>query len=205
MILEYLLLLVFSILMVLIGCGLTIAGIIKNNQKLWIISLCGVVVFSLLATYSFYSTIKTAVDCTDTECVTEEVEYKTSTSPLSEDIVERMAEKSGKIVGKGIKAFASGIDESTGKTLIFKDESIEKSGISIGRAEQMSNSVGLFLEFANDFEGKLCLSAYDSEGVKQNISELEINAKTGSAKIYTFPFEYFNPDLTGYCILSKQK
>ena len=126
---------------------------------------------------------------------------------LDDEAIAKLANKGAKIVGKGVKAVATGLDETTGKTTVFADESVEKIGVTIGRAEQIRDSTkysfGLFLEFKNDFDGNLILTAYDSKGLKQDNSELSIKQKAGKAKVYVFQFDYFQPGLSGYCILTK--
>jgi len=127
---------------------------------------------------------------------------------LDDEAIAKLANKGAKIVGKGVKAVATGLDETTGKTTVFADESVDKTGITIGRAEQITDSTkysfGLFLEFKNDFDGKLILTAYDSKGLKQDNSELTIKQTAGKAKVYVFQFDYFQPGLSGYCILTKE-
>ncbi len=127
---------------------------------------------------------------------------------LDDKVILKLANKGAKIVGEGAKATAAGFDETTGKTTILSDESIEKIGITIGRAERVNDSIthrfGLFLEFKQDFEGKLTLTAFDDEGLKMDISELVVNEKAGQAKVYLLQFKYFKRGLSGYSILKNK-
>jgi len=65
--------------------------------------------------------------------------------------------KGGEIVGSGVKAITSGLDETIGKSTVFADESIQIAGIAIGRTEQIEGSakhgLGLFLDFGRGFDG----------------------------------------------------
>lgn len=221
----YLLLIVFAGLMTLIAIGLTIGGLVKKKQKLWIGSLVGFVFFALLTVFSAYTYIKASINYMGTDEFQAETKKKAENlgktwgntvsgtaqgleATLDDEAIAKLANKGAKIVGKGVKAVATGLDETTGKTTVFSDESVDKTGITIGRAEQITDSTkysfGLFLEFKNDFDGKLILTSYDSKGLKQDNSELTIKQKAGKAKVYVFQFDYFQPGLSGYCILTKE-
>jgi hypothetical protein len=221
----YLLLIVFAVLMTIIALGLTIAGFIKKKPKLWIGSLAAFVIFTLLTVFSIFSYVKESVNYMGTEEFQAETKKKAENlgkswgntvsgtaqgleSTLDDDAIAKLANKGANIVGKGVTAIATGLDETVGKTTVFSDESVDLVGITIGRAEQISNSpkfsFGLYLEFKKDFDGKLVLTAYDSKGLKQDNSELTIKEKAGKAKVYVFQFDYFKPGLSGYCILTKQ-
>ena len=221
----YLLLIVFAGLMTLIALGLTIGGLVKKKRKLWIGSLVGFVFLTLLTVFSAYTYIKESVNYMGTEEFQAETKKKAENlgktwgntvsgtaqgleATLDDEAIAKLANKGANIVGKGVKAVATGLDETIGKTTVFADESVDKTGILIGRAEQITdstkNSFGLFLEFKNDFDGKLILTAYDSKGLKQDNSELTIKQKAGKAKVYVFQFDYFQPGLSGYCILTKE-
>jgi hypothetical protein len=221
----YLLLIVFTGLMTIIALGLTIGGIVKKKRKLWIGSLVGFLFFTLLTVFSVYTYIKENINYMGTEEFQAETKKKAENlcntwgntvsgtaqgleATLDDEAIAKLANKGANIVGKGVKAVATGLDETTGKTTVFADESVDKTGILIGRAEQITDSTkysfGLFLEFKNDFDGKLILTAYDSKGLKQDNSELTIKQKAGKAKVYVFQFDYFQPGLSGYCILTKE-
>ena len=221
----YLLLIVFAGLMTLIAMGLTIGGLVKKKQKLWISSLIGFVLFALLTVFSAYTYVKESINYMGTDEFQAETKKKAENlgktwgntvsgtaqgleATLDDEAIAKLANKGANIVGKGVKAIATGLDETAGKTTVFADESVEKTGVTIGRAEQITDSAkysfGLFLEFKNDFDGKLILTAYDSKGLKQDNSELSIKQKAGKAKVYVFQFDYFQPGLSGYCILTKE-
>jgi hypothetical protein len=221
----YLLLIVFAVLMTIIALGLTIAGLVKKKTPLWISSLAAFVVFSLLVVFSIYNYVKATVNYMGTQEFQTETKKKAENlgkslgntvsgtaqgleSTLDDEAIAKLANKGANIVGKGVKAVATGLDETVGKTSVFSDKSVDIVGITIGRAEQITdsikNSFGLYLEFKNDFDGKLVLTAYDSKGLKQDNSELSIKQKAGKAKVYVFQFDYFKPGISGYCILKKQ-
>ncbi len=220
-----LLALVLCILLTLISLGFFIAGIVKKKQNLWIGSLVAFVIMVLLTVFSAYSYIKATVNYMGSDEFQEETRKKAENAgrvwgntvtgaaqgleaTLDEDAIAKLANKGAKIAGKGVKAVAEGLDETTGATTIFADESIEKAGISIGRAEAIGDSssrtYGLYLEFKENFSGTLRLTAYDSKGNKMDNAEVELTEKAGKAKVYTFKFTYFEPGLSGYCILSKE-
>ena len=222
--LLYLLLAIFLGLLTLIALALTIGGLVKKKQKLWIGSLVAFVFLTLLTVTAVYTYVKQTINYMDSDEFQAEAKKKAESlgktwgntvsgtaqgleATLDDDAIAKLANKGGKIAGKGVKAMASGLDETAGKTTIFADEAVDKSGISVGRAEEVSDSVnnsyGLYLEFKNEFDGKLRLTAYDSKGTKMDNAELEIKEKAGKAKVYVFHFAYFKPGLSGYCILTK--
>ncbi len=219
------LLIVFSILMVIISIGMIIGGLVKKNRKLLIVSLSSLVIFILLTVFSIANSIKRTVDYMGTEEFQTEAKEKAENlgktwgntvsgtakglnETLDEEEILKLANKSSKIVGEGIKIVAAGFDETIGKTKIFSDESIDKAGILVGRAERIKDSLthsfGLFLEFNSDFDGELVLTAYDNEGLKMDISEIDLKEKAGQAKVCVFQFKYFEPGLSGYCILKNK-
>lgn len=220
-----LLFIVFTVLMTFIALGLTIAGLIKKKQTLWIISLAAFVIFTLLTVFAIYSYVKKSIDYMGTEEFQAETKKKAENmgkswgntvtgtvqgldSTLDDEAIAKLANKGANIVGKGVKAVATGIDETVGKTTVFADKSIDLVGITIGRAEQITDSAkfcfGLYLEFKTDFNGSLALTAFDSQGLKQDNAVLTIKEKAGTAKVYVFQFDYFKPGLSGYCILTKK-
>jgi hypothetical protein len=221
----YILLIVFAGLMTLIALGLTIGGLIKKKQKLWIGSLVGFVFFTLLTVFVSYTYIKESINYMGSDEFQAETKKKAENvgktwgntvtgtaegleATLDDEAIAKLANKGATIVGKGVKAVAQGLDETAGKTTVFADASVDKTGITIGRAEHLTDSArhsfGLFLEFKNDFDGKLVLTAYDSKGLKQDRSELTFKEKAGKAKVYVFQFDYFQPGLSGYCVLTKE-
>lgn len=221
----FLLLLVLTGLLTLISMSFIIGGLVKKKQKVWIGGLIGFVLFSLLTVFAGYTYVKKSIAYMGSKEFQDDTKQSAENvgktwgntvsgtaqglaSTLDDEAIEKLANKGATIVGKGIKAVSKGLDETVGKTTVFSDESLDKQGITIGRAEEITdstkNSFGLFLEFKQDFKGRLNLVAYDSKGLKQDNSEIEILAKAGSGKVYVFQFSYFKPGVSGYCILSYQ-
>ena len=222
----YLLLIVFSVLMTLIAFGLTIGGLIKKKKKVWIGSLASFVVFSLLAVFSIVVYAKESINYMGSDEFQAETKKKAENmgktwgntvsgtaqgleATLDDEVIAKLANKGANIVGKSVKAVSTGLDETVGKTTVFPDESLMFAGITIGRAEQLLDSAkysfGLFLEFEKDFSGTLILTAYDSEGLKMDITELVITEQAGKSRVHIFGFDYFQPGLSGYCILEQRK
>jgi hypothetical protein len=220
----YLLLLVLTGLLTLIALGFTIGGLVKKKEKVWITSLVLFVLFTMLTVLTGYTYVKETVNYMASDEFQDETRKKSETmgktwgntvsgtakgleETLDETAIEKLAAKSATIAGKGVSAIAKGLDETTGKTTVFADESIEQAGVTIGRAEHIAGSpghkFGLFLEFKENFDDKLILTAYDSKGLKQDITELEVKQLAGKGKVYVFQFDNFQPGLSGYCILSK--
>ncbi len=233
----YLLAIVFFGLLTIVAFGLTIGGLVKKSRKLWVSSLCGFLFFTLLTVFLAFSYVKKSVDYIGSEEFQNETKKKAENlgktwgntvsgtaqgleETLDEGALEKLAGKGSRIIGKGIKAAAIGLDETVGKTIVFTDESIDKAGITVGRADQIleSNvgrsdsandpskySFGLFLEFKNDFDGKLILTAFDSRGAKIDIAKVSIKETAGKEKVYVFKFDYFKPSVSNYCVLSRDK
>ena len=222
----YLLLIVFSVLMTLIAFGLTIGGLIKKKKKVWIGSLASFVVFSLLAVFSIVIYAKESINYMGSDEFQEETRKKAENmgktwgntvsgtaqgleATLDDEVIAKLANKGATIVGKGVKAVSTGLDETVGKMTVFPDESLATAGITIGRAEHLLDtakySFGLFLEFEKDFSGTLILTAYDSEGLKMDITELKVTEQAGKSRVHIFGFNHFQPGLSGYCILEQRK
>lgn len=219
----YLLLCVFAILLTIISLGLTIGGLIKKRRALWIGSLSAFVFLTLFSVFSIVTYIKKSIDYMGSDEFQEETKKSASNwgknigntvsgavegleSTLDDKAIAKLAEKGGVILGSGVKAISTGVEESIGKQTVYADKEIEKIGINIGRAEWLADSTkysfGLYLEFENDFDGKLRLTAFDREGKKVDNSEMKINQKAGQDKIFVFQFEYLKPAQGEYCILS---
>ncbi len=224
--LLYLVLTVLLSVLTFVSLVLIVVGLVKKKRSLWVGSLTAFVIGSVLTAACAFLYVRETFRYVasnefqhDTQHVAEHIGETVGSAvsgtaegleaTLDDEALAQLANKGAKIVGKGVKAVATGLDETTGKTTVFTDESVEKAGITLGRAEQIStdvkNSFGLFLAFENDFSGKLVLTAYDSKGLKQDTSELTIQETAGKAKVYVFPFEYFQPSLSGYCILTQSK
>lgn len=220
----YLLLFIFMILLAVISLGFVIGGLYKNKQKVWIGALCGFVVFMLLSVFTGYVYGKKTVSYMASDEFQDRTKEQARTmgktwgntvsgaaegleSTLDEEAIAKAMKKSGRVLGSSVKAMSSGLDETVGKTVVYADEQVEKSGIILGRAEQMRDSTnysyGLFLQFNQDYTGKLYLTAYDSEHLMKDRSEIDISEKKGSGKVHIFKYKYFTPGLSGYCVLTK--
>lgn len=218
------LLLAFSILMIILAAVFIIVGIVKKSAKLWVSSLAGFVVFCMLCVYAAISMVSSTVDYLGSDEFHEQTRKSAENwgksvgntitgasqgleASVDEDAIYKLANKSARLAGNGVKAIAEGFDESVGKTTIFSNEEVNELGIKIGRAEEDTQGdttiINLYLEFKNDFDGKLRLSSFDSEGTKMETSEMTVNEIAGTEKVFEFPFAYSNPGLSGYCILSK--
>lgn len=129
---------------------------------------------------------------------------------LNNKSITKLAEKSGIILGGGIKAISKGLEESIDKQKVFADKEIEKDGIYIGRAEWIASSADkkssftLYLEFKKDFKGSLKLTVYDNDGKKIDNAIIEVDEKSGEEKLFVFDFSYLDPTLSEYCILTKK-
>lgn len=196
-------------------------GLFKKKRNLWIGSLAGFVIGSVLtASCAFlyvretYQYVTSDAFQNDTRKVAEHIGETVGSTvsgtaeglehTLDDEAIAKLAGKGARIAGKSVKAVAAGMDESMGKTTIFAEEAVEQSGIAVGRAELSGSEVKLFLAFQQDFKGKLVLTAYDSQGQKQDVSELDAQQTAGQAKVYTFPFAAIQPGLSTYCILTKE-
>ena len=220
--LIYLLLVIFVIILSVIAFGLTIGGLIKKRRKIWIPSLASFTVLILLTVLFSVIYAKKSIDYMGSAEFQMETKKKAENlgktwgntasgtakgleSTLNDDAIAKLAGKGAKIVGKSANAISGGLDETKRKTRVFSDKSIENVGISLGNADELTdsarNSFGLFLEFKNDFDGTLALTAFNSEGVKKDVSKILIKEKAGNGKVYVFKFEYFQPGPNGYCVL----
>lgn len=218
----YLMFVVFAILMTIIALGLTIGGLIKKKRILWIVSLSLSVIFIMLTVFSITLYIKETVNYMGSEEFQAETIKKAENlgktwgntvsgtakgldESIDDEVLLKLANKGARVLGGGVEAISAGFDETTGKTTIFPDDSLQYVGISIGRAEKLkdslSHSYGLFIEFNKDYKGELVLTAYDNEGLKMDASRMSIDESSGQEKIFVFQFEYFKPGLSGYCIL----
>lgn len=222
--LVYILLIVFSVIMAVISLTAGIYFFIKKNKKIFIISLISTVIFTLLIVVTTFIYVKKTVDYMSTDEFRNEARQTAENlghslgntvsgvssgleASLDEDAIARLANKAAKIAGKGVQAASEGIDETVIKTTVFADESIEKDGMMIGRAEQVTDSakysLGLYISFKKDFDNTLTLTAYDSSGMPVDVSKLEVKQSAGQAKVYVFKFDHFRPKANGYCILTK--
>lgn len=219
----HLILCVFVLLLTTIALGLTIGGLVKKKKKLWIISLSSFVVLSLVSVYALATYAQKSIAYMGSDEFQAETK-KTAENwgknmgntitgaaegleeSIDEDAIAKLAEKSGVILGSGVSAITKGVDESIGKQTVYLSEEGENMGIRVGRAELLGDSVkysfGLFLEFEKNFDGKLKLTAYDIEGKKVDVSEIEVSKDAGHNKVTVFQFDYLKPTQTEYCILT---
>lgn len=219
----YILFIVLAVLLTLTALGFTLYGALKKRKKMFGISLASFVVMTLVSVFAIYTYIGEQIAYMNSDEFGEETRMigqnvgkklgNTITGTLEgldetldEDVIASMSEKGSRIIGKGVEASAKGFDETTGKTTVYLDETAGKMGVSIGRAERLTDSIkasyGLYLEFKDDFNKKLKLTAFDSEGKKMDNAILEVSASANSEKVYVFAFDYFNPGLSGHCVLS---
>lgn len=130
-------------------------------------------------------------------------------STLDDNAIATLAGKSGTIIGKAIKATASGLD-STFRPSIFIDSSLANAGIELGRAEELYEAkkndpfMCIFITFAKSFKGTLKLVMYDQEGKKMTIAKTELHEKAGAEKLIRFNFSIIHTELKRYYVLSKQ-
>ncbi|MBK8805528.1 MAG: hypothetical protein IPO21_02300 [Bacteroidales bacterium] len=221
----YLLLCVFAILLTLIALGLTIGGLIKKKRSLWIGSLIAFVFLTLFSVFSIVTYVKKSIDYMGSEEFQEETKKSASNwgknigntvsgaaegleATLDDKAIAKLAEKSGVILGSGVKAISTGVEETLGKQTVYTDKEIEALGISIGRAEWIVDSakytLGLYLDFGKDINGTLKLTAFDRDGKKVDNSEIVTSQKSGQSKVFTFPFEFLKPTQFEYFVLSAQ-
>ncbi|MCG8696630.1 MAG: hypothetical protein MI922_01140 [Bacteroidales bacterium] len=218
------LLIVFTGILALVALGVTIGGLVKKKKGLWIGSLIGFVVCCMCFAWTVAWTVKSSVEY----IATDEFQEKTKKSAeamgkawgntvsstakgleetLDEEALLKLAGTTTRIVGKGVKVVAKNIDETFGSVTVFTDESIDNSGIQLGRAQRIKDSAnysfGLYLEFAKDFDGELQLTAFDTDGNKRDRTTMQLTANAGDNKVQVFTFEYFKPGMNGYCILSE--
>jgi hypothetical protein len=221
----YILLIVFSILVALIALGLTIGGLVKKKRNLWIGSLATFVVFSLVTVFAIYTYVKETVNYMGSDAFQAETKKKAENmgktwgntvsgvskglnETLDDEAIAGLAKKSGTILGKGVQAFSTGLDETVGTTKVFADSLVNTMGIDIGRAELLLDaakySVGLYIASKNNVDSKFVLTAYDSKGVPQDNATLAIKQQAGKAQVHVFTFAYLKPGPSGYCILTKE-
>lgn len=223
--LIYILILVFAGLLCFISLAFLIAGLVKSNRKLWVPGLIGFVLFFLFTVAAGYTYAKKQIEYVSSDEFQEETRKAAENwgknigntasgaaegiaSSLDEEAIGKLAEKSGKILGDGVKSMSKGMDESIGKVLIYPDSILSTNGIELGRAEQTYSpedgyQFGVFLEFKSQFNGKLKLTAYDSEGLKMDVATVELDKEQGDEGVELFKFEHFKPGKSGYCILSE--
>jgi hypothetical protein len=218
-------------LLAIIICGiiavacvvLAIVSIIKKKMSLFTSSVIVFVIAAIVGVFSIFQYTVKAINYLKGDGVQAsissgaEIAGKTAGSIISggakglnttldDNAIAALAGKSATIMGKAIKASASGLD-STFKTSIFLDTSLANIGFDLGRAEELydtkSQFMGIFITFTKNFNGKLKLTMYDQEGKKMTIAKTEVNEKAGAEKVIRFDFPVLHSELTRYYILYK--
>lgn len=222
--LSYILLIVFSVIMATMSAVAAIYFFIKKKKKFFLTALISMVVFTLCIIASTYMYVKYTIEYVSSDEFHDETRKQAENlgralgntasgisegleSSLDDEAIAKLANKAGKIVGKGIQSISEGVDETLIKTTVFTDESIEKDGMVIGRAEQVTDSakyaLGLYISFKKNFDNTLTLTAYDNSGAPVDVSKIHVKQSAGQAKVYAFRFDKFKPKANGYCILTK--
>ncbi|MBE7171265.1 MAG: hypothetical protein INR73_11785 [Williamsia sp.] len=223
MILPFFLILAFGLL-VLVSVGILIAGLVKKKRNLLItaalIFVIGTVggIFSVLAyTKKAIAYVRSSEFQNDTkkgaELIGETVGSTASgisnglARTLDDEAIKNLAGKSAVIAGKVTKTVASNLDSTLGNKSIFLDETLENSGLELGRAEEKykdtTNDVEIFIDYKKDFKGLLKLTNYDQNGRKIEIVTKNIHSKSGQSNVETFKFLHSGLGITTYYILSK--
>ena len=99
------------------------------------------------------------------------------------------------------------MDSTLGHKNIFLDKTLENSGLELGRADEKynakTNGLGIFIDYKNDFKGKLRITNFDQAGQKIEVVDKVVNAKAGQNKVEVFSFLHSDLGLTTYYIISK--
>jgi hypothetical protein len=220
--LGYLLLVTFSSLATLIFLILAIYGFIKRKKKVAIIALSAFVVFTLISVASIYTYIVKQVDYIASDEFQAAAKKKGegmgktwgntvsgAAKGLEETLDEDVISKLANITGKVVKATSAGLDTTIGQLSVITDQSVEQSGMVIGRAEKnigaSAKNIGLYIDFSKVYKGNLKLTAYDQQGSKMDVATVSINEKAGAGKMIVFDFQYLLPGVNGYCLLTAER
>jgi hypothetical protein len=126
---------------------------------------------------------------------------------LDDEAISKLAQKSGAILGKSIKTIASALDSTIGSKSIFIDKTLERDGLTFGRAEEKfnaeSNDLGIFVASETDFKGRLKITNYDQTGKKIDVAEKEVNIRAGKGNVEVFSFTNADFGMTTYFIITK--
>ena len=124
---------------------------------------------------------------------------------LDEDAFMKLAQKSARIVGKGIVGITAELDGTMATTLIYTSQQADELGIQPGRAQPKkqgtANAVSLFTEFKKPFTGILKLESYDGQGNKMDTALIQVEEVAGAQKHLDFVFSNNAPGLSGYAVL----
>lgn len=222
MILYLLLCLLFGFIF-LLGLTLLIVALVKKRKKLYpvaitvlIVGLAGGVFSAVTYTRKVISYVK-STDFQEDISSAGELAGETAGSvasgvskgvanTLDEVAIAALAAKSAQILSGVTKTVSATMDTSLGSKLIFRDKSLEGTGIAIGRAEEKynpeTNDLTIFLEFSKDCDKVLRLTNYDQTGKKIESVDLPLKAKAGDQRVEIFSFKFSDLGYSTYFILS---
>lgn len=223
MLLYLLLIIIFGVL-ILAAIGTLIFGLVKKRKTVIITAVILFVIGIVGCTFSAFAYAREVVNYVrsnefqdDTKKGSELVGQTIGSvssgvssglvTTLDDETITKLANKSATILGKSIKSMASGFDSTIGNKNIFLDSSLADSGLEFGRAEEeyhsKTNDLAIFVDYKKDFKGTLKLTNYDQNGRKIEVSEKEVNAKSGENKVEVFSFSHSDLGITTYYILSR--
>jgi len=213
---------VFCVLAFFIAAGFMVSGLSKNNKRVWLTSLVVMVLAIMTPVYMLVSGISTGLNYIASDNMQSDIRTTAkrigqsagnTASGVSEGLAEsldeeafaKLAKKTARIAGKGVQGVVAGLDGTVGKTIIYTTQQADELGITLGRADQLPNgaasAIRIFTEFKKPFSGTLKLESFDSEGLKMDIAQLNIDEKAGTETYLLFDFKQSGPGLSGYCIL----
>ena len=216
------LIIILCVLAFLIAGGFLLAGLARNNKKMWQNSLIAIVASVMIPSFIIVKGISDTIDYAGTEEMQKDVRkfagsvgeatgnassgYVEGLSEgLDEEAFAKLANKSARILGRGIEATAQGLDGTLGKTVLFTTQQADQLGLVPGRSSSSGSgsgsSVSIFMEFKKPFKGILKLESFDAEGQIMDVSEKRIEAKAEDQKHLTFKFNKNGPGLSGYSTL----
>lgn len=216
----------FCIIAFFVALGLIISGLAKKRTQIWISGIA-LLLFSVLTpayvilqgisngvrnTIEYASSDRLQKDArsasktigkTTGSIISGQIEGMAET--LDEEAFMKLAQKSARIVGKGIIGLTAELNGTLGTTLVYTSQQADELGIRLGRAQPKkqgsTRSVSLFTEFKKPFSGTLQLESYDNQGKKMDTSLIRVTEVAGVQKHLDFVFSQNAPGLSGYCIL----
>ena len=221
---SYLLLIGIFVFVIIISIGTFIFGIIKKRKSILITAAILLVAGTMGSIYCGLAYSKkvyyyvTSNEFQEDAKKGSEIIGKTAGSvssglskglsiTLDDEAVSDLTRKSASIIGKSIKTMASEIYSTIGNKNIFIDKNLINAGFELGRADERyhpnTNDLEIFINYKEDFKGKLKLTNYDQNGKKIEVSEKIIDAKAGEEKVEIFNFSHSDLGLTTYYIISK--
>jgi hypothetical protein len=112
---------------------------------------------------------------------------------------------------KGVSGFIKGIDNKLTLIHVKNNKQSELNGISIDKIEDYTpqtikrNEISLTLNFLNDFNGKLILTAYNTENIEVSESSISCLSQKGENKRVEFQFDKdVKFSEINYCILYQE-